>query len=60
MLDCATNMLNGKIEDNQIMKINFSLLVAIVHAQHSTDICGQKSVPYKNPKETRVRLGGPG
>ena len=60
MLDCATNMLNGKIEDNQIMKINFSLLVAIVHAQHSTDICGQKSVPYENPKETRVRLGGPG
>ena len=23
MLDCATNMLNGKIEDNQIMKIKF-------------------------------------
>ena len=60
MLDCATNKLNGKLEDNQAMKINFSLPIAIVHAQHSTDICGQKSVPYENPKETRVRLSGPG
>ena len=60
MLNCAISMLNGKLEDNQIMKINFSLLVAIVHAQHSTDICGQKSVSYENPKETRVRLGGLG
>lgn len=60
MLDCATNKLNGKLEDNQAMKINFSLPIAIVHAQHSTDICGQKSVPHENPKETRVRLGGPG
>ena len=36
MLDCATNKLNGKLEDNQAMKINFSLPIAIVHAQHST------------------------
>ena len=57
MLDCATNKLNGKLEDNQAMKIDFSLPVAIVHAQHSKDICGQQSVPYENPKETRVRLG---
>lgn len=57
MLDCATSMLNGKLEDNQIMKINFSLPVAILCMHSTAQIYAARNQSHvKTPKRLELNL----